>query len=367
MPEIIRTGLDVTQAVKQKGRGIARYIRDVSPLLAAPGSGLDVTFCIRAARWLHRDYFDNVARAARRRWMPLSPFMNVRGLDLFHSFGNHLPVWSPVPTTFTIHDFRALDNPINPSESPGRLRRNIKRAAGIICLTEHGRSRLEEHFPDSENRHVAVIPHGVNHLVFYPRDPGRTAKALDSLGLARPYLLQLGSWFPHKNPELSLKAFAISEAFRNDHDLVFVGGGGSRVYRQSLLDLGHELNISERVKWFDHLGNDDLPYLISGASCLVQPSRYEGFCLPILEAMACGLPGVVSNSSCLPEVSGGIWPVVTQDDESAFAAAIDEVVFDSARRKAVIKAGMERARAFNWKNTARLTAQFFREALEKAA
>ncbi|NNL94822.1 MAG: glycosyltransferase family 4 protein [Xanthomonadales bacterium] len=324
-----------------------------------------MTFCIRSERWLHREYFNDVSRSSKRRWMPLSSIMSVRGLDLFHSFGNHLPLWSPVPTTFTIHDFRALDNPINPSESPGRLRRNIKRAAGIICLTEHGRGRLEEHFPGTLNRHVAVIPHGVNHRVFYPRDPGNTAKVLSSLGLTRPYLLQLGSWFPHKNPELSIRAFADTDAFRNDHELVFVGGGGTRAYKDSLASIAADCGVSGRIKWFDHLSNEDLPFLVSGASCLVHPSRYEGFCLPILEAMACGLPGVVSDSSCLPEVSGGVWPVVAQDDVTAFAAEIDRLIFDSEKRQHIVSAGLERAQNFTWKNTALLTTQFFADVLEK--
>jgi len=85
----------------------------------------------------------------------------------------------------------------------------------------------------------------------------------------------------------------------------------------------------------------DLPLLLSAAVALLQPSRYEGFALPLLEAMAVGVPGVVSDSSCLPEVSGGIWPIAGQDDPTAFAAGMDRVALDPAARATAIEAGLE--------------------------
>ena len=103
--------------------------------------------------------------------------------------------------------------------------------------------------------------------------------------------------------------------------------------------------------------------LLSAAAALLQPSRYEGFALPLLEAMAVGVPGVVSDSSCLPEVSGGIWPVAGQDDPAAFSAGMDRMALDTSARAEAVRAGLERAAGFTWAETARRTAAFFRQVL----
>lgn len=361
--EDLRVGLDVTQAVKRKGRGITRYIRNVAPRLAEDAPGLCATFCICGERWLRRSLLDRMAPDTRRAWLPLPFWMSVRGLDLFHSFGNHLPALSTVPLTFTIHDFRALDLPAGRAQRSSRLHRNIERAAGIICLTEHGRSRLMRHYPELNADCVAVIPHGVDHRTFYPRDPAVVAKAVASQGLDRPYLLQLGSWFPHKNLELSIRAYARSAARRNDFDLVFIGGGATPSYRQSLLELARAEGVSDRITWIEDADEDRLPVLLNAASCLLQPSRYEGFALPLLEAMASGVPGVVSDSSCLPEVSAGVWPVAGEDDAEAFAQGMDAMTLDGAARSAAVHAGLAHAANFTWRRTAADTVAFFRRVL----
>lgn len=363
----LRVGLDISQAVKRKGRGIARYIRNVAPRLAEDTPGLRTTFCIRGERWLRRALLRRMAPDTPRAWLPLSPWMTVPGLDLFHSFGNHLPALSTVPRTFTIHDFRALDLPAGRARRGSRLHRNIERAAGIICLTEHGRGRLLQHYPELNAACVAVIPHGVDHRTFYPRDPAVVARTMATQGLDRPFLLQLGSWFPHKNLELSIRAYARSAARRNDFDLVFIGGGATAAYRKSLLELAAAEGVSDRITWIEDADEERLPVLLNAASCLLQPSRYEGFALPLLEAMASGVPGVVSDSSCLPEVSAGVWPIAGEDDAEAFAQGIDAMTLDGAARSAAVRAGLAHAAKFTWRRTAADTAAFFRRVLSALA
>ena len=121
--------------------------------------------------------------------------------------------------------------------------------------------------------------------------------------------------------------------------------------------------LVESVKWIEHIQSADLPVMLAASSCLLQPSRYEGFGLPLLESIAVGIPGVVSDSSCLPEVSGGIWPVSGQDDAEAFAAGIDKMVFDTQSRNIAIQAGLHRAASFTWSNTASRTSDFFQKVI----
>ena len=359
----MRVGLDITQAVKRRGRGIARYIREVLPRLADPALGLETVGAIRGERWWRRSLVADMAPGVQRTWMPVSGWMTVRGLSLFHSFGNHLPRLSRVPMSFTVHDFRALDAPRG-EQGGERLRRNIERARGILCLTEHGKSRLLHHYPDFDPRRLAVVPHGVDHDRFRPQDPGRASAAAQRLGLARPFLIQLGSWFPHKNLELSIRAFALSRARTEGFLLAFVGGGASPAYRSELEVLARDAGVNEALRWIEDVPGDDLPPLLGAARALLQPSRYEGFALPLLEAMAVGLPGVVSDSSCLPEVSGGVWPVAGQEDPEAFAAGLDAMALEGPARTEAIEAGLARAQRFSWEDTAARTAAFFRQVVQ---
>jgi len=359
----VRVGLDITQAVKQRGRGIAHYIREVVPRLADPALDLDATFCIRSDRWWRRGLVADLVPSARRSWLPVPAWLTTGGIELFHSFGNHLPAISRVPLTFTVHDFRALDRPLEKGMGGNRLRRNIERASGVLCLTEHGRERLLHHYPDFDPRRLAVVPHGVDRERFCPQDPELARTTALSLGIEQPFFIQLGSWFPHKNLELSIRAFALSRARREGYALVFVGGGATPEYAAGLAELCRREGVEKAVRWVEDVSGPDLPLLLAAGAVLLQPSRYEGFALPLLEAMAVGLPGVVSDSSCLPEVSGGIWPIAGQDDPQAFADGMDTMALDQPARANAIRAGQERAARFTWEETARRTAEFFRTVL----
>jgi glycosyltransferase involved in cell wall biosynthesis len=359
----MRVGLDITQAVKRRGRGIARYIREILPRLADPGLDLQSTYCIRSDRWWRRSLVEDLVPDVRRSWLPFSFWMSTGGLQLFHSFGNHLPSVSGVPLTFTVHDFRALDRPLETGIGGNRLRRNIERADGILCLTEHGRNRLLHHYPDFNPSRLAVVPHGVDRRRFCPGNHEKAAATALRMGLDRPFFIQLGSWFPHKNLGLSIRAFARSRARSEGYMLAFVGGGASSEYSTELRELARSEGVSGSIRWIEDVSGDDLPLLLTAGSALLQPSRYEGFALPLLEAMAVGLPGVVSDSSCLPEVSGGVWPIAGQDDPEGFASGMDTVTLDDTRRSAVISAGLERAAGFTWEESARRTAAFFRQVL----
>ncbi len=359
----MRIGLDVTQTVKRDGRGIARYIRSVTPYLGQADPSLDLSIYIRGSRWWRRHLINDWMPSVKRSWLAVPDLLIPTNLDLFHSFGNHLPAISSVPRTFTIHDFRALDRSWDEAGTGNRLRRNIERSQGIICLTNHGKSRLLEHSPNYSEANISVIAHGVDHEYFCPQTSEVKNDVRKKYGLDRPFLLQLGSWFPHKNIELSIRAFSQSRAFKDGFNLVFVGGGASSDYRKSLQALAQSNGVEDSLVWIESVPGADLPGFLGAAHCLLQPSRYEGFALPLLEAMAVGIPGVVSSASCLPEVSAGIWPIVGLDDVEGFALAIDSMALDETLRIEKIVAGLKHAGSFTWEKTAEQTADFFKKVL----
>ena len=353
-------GLDITQAVKLRVRGIARYILEVLPHLLEQSTGGNLPFnpvlYVRAERMFFRNQVRKTSLGRNVRWLPQNYWLPGRGIDLYHGFGNHLPARSRVTRTFTVHDCRPLDLDVGKHR---RLTNNVLRSDGILCLTEHGRSRLLHHFPDYDPERIVVVPHGVDHDHFRPQDENEAARVAQSHGLQRPFILQLGSWLPHKNLELAVSAYALSNARKEGLRLAFVGGGAGPEYRETLQALSESLGVEDMIDWVEDAPSDDIPALVAAASCLVQPSRYEGFGLPLLEAMAVGTPGVVSDSTCLPEVSGGVWPVFEQDDAEAFAHALDRLIFDTGLREATINEGIKHAAGFLWDETARRTIGFF--------
>jgi len=358
----VRIALDVTQILKKEGRGIARYIHAVVPELVTLHPSSQWNLCIRGSRWSRRGLVDDWLPSVKRSWLPFSSWMTAGDTDLFHSFGNHLPAISSAPTTFTVHDFRVLDRSQEEGATGARLRRNIARSDGILCHTEHGKSRLLKYFPKYAGV-VSVAPLGVDHEHFRPQAPEAIETVRVKFGLKFPFLLQLGSWFPHKNLELSLRAFSQSRSLQEGMHLVFVGGGATAAYKKSLQDLSSALGVTDSVHWIEDVSGKELPGILGASQGLLQPSHYEGFALPVLEAMATGIPGVLSNSSCLPEVSAGIWPALSVDDADGFALAIDAMSMDQALREKTVVDGLRHAASFTWQETARKTGGFFQDVL----
>lgn len=359
----MRIGFDISSAVKRRGRGISSYIVSLLSHLDKIESSIDPVLFVRDNRWWDRKLVSHLFPSAPRRWL-IGPLGRVgKGLDGFHGMGTRLPWRSSVPQTFTLHDLRdymGMDSlqEHRPPDSGKRKWTTIKRATGIICPSEYGRQKVLEMCSWISPESVAAIHHGVDHDLFYPPDPKEAAVVAKKLGIEGDFLLQVGSFFPHKNLELSLRAFALSRAYKEGLSLVFVGGGASSSYDRQLNNLVEELGIRERVRWVEHAETADLPKLYGAASLVLFPSRYEGFCLPVVEAMACGTPGVVSTETCLPEVSGGVWPIAGPDNAEEFSVALDRMLFDEKDRSEAIRRGLQHAGGFTWEACARKTSAF---------
>jgi len=359
----LRIGFDVSSATSRRPRGIASYIRALLPALESAAPWIEPVLFLRDERWFRKSAIADLLPGAERRWL-LEPIKGRLGdLDVFHGLGTRLPRSARLPRSFTLHDLRGFDIGVgyDPRSGPRgnkRKRDTVGRADGIISLTEYGRDRMLEHFPELNREEIHVIGHGVDFERFHPREAQEQQVMLKRFGLNGPFFLQLGSFFPHKNLELSLKGFARSRALKEGYQLLFVGGGGSDVHRAKLRELALSLGLTGQIAWIDDLSPSALPITLSAARGLLMPSRYEGFGLPILEAMASGVPGICSDSSCLPEVADGIWDTCDPDDDAAFAEALDLLVFDDSEHSKKSAAGLERAQEFTWERCAERTARF---------
>jgi glycosyltransferase involved in cell wall biosynthesis len=233
--------------------------------------------------------------------------------------------------------------------------KGIKKATRIIAVSHSTKRDLVQHLSIPEER-IRVVYEGVDHQRFRP-----VARKLFDF----PYILYVGSEHPRKNLVTLLRAFGRlkREARFRDIKLVKVGkaGGPEADFRGQTLQAIRELNLSGDVVFTGYVPERDLPAYYSGALCFVLPSFYEGFGLPVLEAMACGCPVVVSRVSSLPEVGGEAAIYINPNDPEDLAGALRQVATDEGLRRDMSRRGFEQARRFSWKHTAQETLEVYRE------
>jgi len=198
-----------------------------------------------------------------------------------------------------------------------------------------------------EGERVLVVPCGVDRQQFFRREQGEVESVRRRYALDKPYLLAVGSLSPRKNRDMLLRVWQDKVARSQEIELVLVGGG-SRALRKT--DLG-ELPPGVRVAGY--VADGDLPALYSGALALVEPSLYEGFGLPILEAMACGTPVIASRAGGLPEAAGEAGLLVETGDPQALGDALTKLLEDGALREELRLRGLARAESLGWEKAAR--------------
>jgi glycosyltransferase involved in cell wall biosynthesis len=226
----------------------------------------------------------------------------------------------------------------------------------IITSSECSKRDIVTHLGVSEAK-IAVIHDGCDQSLFNTNPPETSALAAlrVGLGIKKPFLLHHGTIQPRKNLRRLIEAFRLMLADNADldFDLVLVGRPGWN--SDETISAAAESNGRGRVILTGILDDSDLALLIKGASLVVVPSLYEGFSLPMVEAMACGVPTIASNTSCLPEISGNALAYFDPLSCEAMAACMQKVLRDSDLTLRLCEKGIERAREFSWERCARQT------------
>jgi len=197
-----------------------------------------------------------------------------------------------------------------------------------------------------EEKRISVVPLGCDHELYHPRERAESAHILDRLGVRGTYLLYVGSLHPRKNLLHLIRALA----YLTEFSLVFAGkdtGFGS-----VLLAEAARLNVRDRVVLLGYVDDDIKAHLMAQACAFLFPSYYEGFGLPVLEAMASGAPVVASKSGAIPEVVGDTGALVQPGDLLGLVEAV-RATTNPTKREAIVTASLARARTFTWSRTAR--------------
>jgi glycosyltransferase involved in cell wall biosynthesis len=390
-------GIDITAALAQSG-GIGRYTRELVLALAAEnenpaGKAFQLKlFSAKTKKVYHswdegqgsasnvsgrrsgppcNDFsrLDSPAVSYHRAWLneqwlyrlwyrlrlPLPVQLFIGELALFHSPDFVLPpVSGGIPTLLTVHDLSFVHFPETfPETLVAYLNRavpwSIRRATHVLADSQATSDDLQAiwHVPADK---ISVLLSGVN-ARFHKMPEKDIHSVRRKYGLDdAPYVLTVGTVQPRKNYEMLVRAWrSVGAAF--PYSLAIAGGRGWLA--DKLVSSIDAQQLAGRVRILGFVDDDDLPALYSGAELFLFPSLYEGFGLPVLEAMACGIPVISSNSSSLPEVAGDACLLISPEDQGAWTAALLALLADETRRGALATAGRQQALRFTWEAAAR--------------
>jgi glycosyltransferase involved in cell wall biosynthesis len=369
---MVRIGIDALLLSNREGyrrSGVARYVDRL--LAALPGVLGPDELVAYLDQGIYRD-------SSRNRHTPLSverpsvriawehvalPVMARRDrLDLFHGPVNVVPRGLPCPSIVTVHDLAFLRYPATVPKGRYRYlsfetRSSVKRAAKVIAVSEATKRDIVELLKIDPGK-IEVVPLGVD-ARFRPASAREQAEFDARYRIDKPFLLTVGNLEPRKNLPRLLEAFAMV-APSIAHDLIMIGSEGwlTGELRETLA----RLRLDGRVKMTGFMDDADLPRWYAAADLFVFPSLYEGFGLPVIEAMACGTPVLASATSSLPEVAGDAAVLFDPLRIDAIADAIVQLSGDATRKAELAGNGIVRAAEFTWTATAERTINVYREA-----
>ena len=352
----MRVAVHVGQLLQPVPGGIGRYVRHL--VGALPGAGVDVEpFAAGPRPEGITGYTDLGWPGGPLRyetWHRLRrPVVGVPG-DVLHATSLAVPPAGRRPLVVTVHDLVFLRQPEHLTPRGVAFHRRglgiaRREAAAVIVPTEFGKADLVAEGFASDRVHVAH--HGVD--LPGPEDQRSTAAVLEWLGIHGPFVLFVGTLEPRKGVTDLLEAHARLRASRPDLGLVLAGppgwGEAPDVARPGVIATGA-------------VGDAELDVLYRSATVLALPSQYEGFGLPVIEAMARSCPVVVSDAACLPEVAGDAGIVVPVGDVDLLAEALASVLDDEVNRADLATRSIERAAAFTWARSAEEHRQAYEEA-----
>lgn len=355
----------------------ARQLAATLPQLTIPGTGGPIEVVSACYRRLPKERYGrqlsrllNSFRMLHWAQIALPRICRSEKADLLHCPAFVCPLCISRPVVLTVLDLTHIRYPETMDPIWRRylqlfFRASIRRADRIITISEAAAQEVEEHYPSIRDKVVAtpIAPAAA----FGPEtDSFKTRQVLEALGIARPYFLFVGSLNPRKNVTGVVAAFQqFKKATGLPHQLVVVGGKGWLMTEIERVLAGPLASGDAILTGYTPV--EDLTSLYHAAEALLMPSLYEGFGIPVAEAMVSGCPVITSNTSSLPEVAGDAGLLVDPMNSADIAAAMRRVASDGSLRQTMIERGYRQAARFSWEQTAAATAKVYEDAMRAFA
>jgi glycosyltransferase involved in cell wall biosynthesis len=311
----------------------------------------------------------------RTRQVAANPFLRL-GFDLARQVNADLPdllhvqytapLRCTVPVVVSVHDVSFLEHPeYFPRARAWQLqytvRRTVQRAARVLTVSEFSRASILKVYGDLDEDKVVVVPNAAApEFRPIPREAALSALS-DRFPIGGPFVLSVGDLQPRKNQVGLIRAFArlVRANPQLNQTLVFAG---KETFRADLVrEAARESGVADRIRFLGFVSDKDLLNLYNACDLYVFPSFYEGFGLPVLEAMACGRAVACSNTAALPEVADGAALLFDPYSVEEIARAMADVLLDSELRTRMERLGLQRAAHFSWQKSAQKTLDVFYE------
>lgn len=286
--------------------------------------------------------------------LPLKLFMETKKPDVFFSPSHYAPRFSPVPTAISIMDlsyihFPELFTKHDLYQLVNWTKYSAKNAKKIFTISNFSRDDIIKTYKK--------LPADVITTYLGVKEVLSMEDLKKKFGISKPYLLFVGTIQPRKNIAKLVEAF--SQLKNKEVQLVIVGKKGW--LWEDIFAAPEKFKVADKVKFLDFVGDKDLPSLYKNALCFVLPSLYEGFGLPVLEAMKFGCPTVVSDVSSLPEVGGDASLYFDPRSVDDIAQKLNTVISDEKLRAEMVKKGYNQIKKFSWEKTAKETLKVLEE------
>ena len=286
----------------------------------------------------------------------------VGDVDVYHSPNFSLNVLGRGKSLMTIHDlnflvYRKFAIASGRWHYAFKIKEYAEKADAIIAVSQSTKSEIIKYLKIPEEK-IHVIYEGCSQAFQPLPESEKKEKVKEKYNVKGDFILCVGTLEPRKNLKGLIQAYDRSRA-KEDFLLVLAGGKGWKY--KHIFRLIKQLKLEDRVVFTGYVSDSDLPALYNGASVFVYPSFYEGFGLPPLEAMACGIPVIVSHTTSLPEVVGDAGIYVDPFDIEQISFSIDTVLSDTRLCQTLREKGLKRAKLFSWEKTARETLKLYQQ------
>ncbi|MBI4049194.1 MAG: glycosyltransferase family 4 protein [Candidatus Doudnabacteria bacterium] len=357
-------GIEAERANLPQKTGVEVYAAELIKNLARQDAKNDYVLYFRSQP---QDWFQQLPPNFKLKVIPFPKFWTQlrisweilwHPVDVLAILASALPIWHPANSVVTVHDvawklFPEAFTPFMRRYLEWSTSFAVRSASKVIAVSESTKRDLVKYYQINPEK-IEVIPLAAGEQ-FRPQSYEQSQPILDKFGLVyQKYILFVGTMQPRKNIPRLVEAFIrLKQKNHIEEKLVIVGKKGW--LWQPIEKKIAEGGLGQAVKVLDYVTDEDLPALFSGASVFTLPALYEGFGIPPLEAMACGVPVVVSNVSSLPEVVGDAGILVDPNSVDSIAEGLLKGLTDKEFKASMVQKGLEQAAKFSWEETARKT------------